>query len=304
MSLKKIWLKITDKNKYYKYKYEGLRKNKEALFKNKIKNLLEIIEKKIKTKEEISFLHSGHLGDLINALPVIKEISKTKRCNYFIEANKKIPEHIKFESHPFGNVYLSDASVKMVLPLLKRQSYLNIADEFKNQNIDVNLNLFRDLPINFNIDSIRWYSHLTGVHPDLSKSYIEADDNELIKDKIVIMRSLRRQNYLINYKFLSDYKDILFLGLKKEFLDLKKDMSNLKFHDCKNFLEMTEIIKNSKIFIGNLSFGYTLAEGLKIPRLLESNPEFPLVYPNGGKGYDFYYQNHFEKMFKKLYLNN
>ena len=118
------------------------------------------------------------------------------------------------------------------------------------------------------------------------------------------MRSLRRQNYLINYKFLSDYKDILFLGLKKEFLDLKKDMSNLKFHDCKNFLEMTEIIKNSKIFIGNLSFGYTLAEGLKIPRLLESNPEFPLVYPNGGKGYDFYYQIHFEKMFKKLYLNN
>ena len=304
MSLKKIWLKITDKNKYYKYKYEGLRKNKEDLFKNKIKNLLEIIEKKIKTKEEISFLHSGHLGDLINALPVIKEISKTKRCNYFIEANKKIPEHIKSENHPFGNVYLSDASVKMVLPLLKRQSYLNIADEFKNQNIDVNLNLFRDLPINFNIDSIRWYSHLTGVHPDLNKSYIEADDNELIKDKIVIMRSLRRQNYLINYKFLSDYKDILFLGLKKEFLDLKKDVSNLKFHDCKNFLEMTEIIKNSKIFIGNLSFGYTLAEGLKIPRLLESNPEFPLVYPNGGKGYDFYYQNHFEKMFKKLYLNN
>ena len=123
MSLKKIWLKITDKNKYYKYKYEGFRKNKEALFKNKIKNLLEIIEKKIKTKEEISFLHSGHLGDLINALPVIKEISKTKRCNYFIEANKKIPEHIKSENHPFGNVYLSDASVKrnnvaVIMPII------------------------------------------------------------------------------------------------------------------------------------------------------------------------------------------
>ena len=60
---------------------------------------------------------------------------------------------------------------------------------------------------------------------------------------------------------------------------------------------MAEIIKNSKIFIGNLSFGYTLAEGLKVQRLLESNPEFPLVYPNGGKGYDFYFQNHSLKIY-------
>ena len=72
MSLKKIWLKITNKNKYYKYKYEGLRKNKEALFKNKIKNLLEIIEKKIKTKEEISFLHSGHLDGSFITIPVLQ----------------------------------------------------------------------------------------------------------------------------------------------------------------------------------------------------------------------------------------
>ena len=77
--------------------------------------------------------------------------------------------------------------------------------------------------------------------------------------------------------------------------DLKKDIKNLEFYDCKNFLEMAEIIKSSKIFIGNLSFGYTLAEGLKVNRLLESSPDFPLVYPNGGNGYDFYYQKHFEK---------
>ena len=63
---------------------------------------------------------------------------------------------------------------------------------------------------------------------------------------------------------------------------------------------MAEIIKSCKIFIGNLSLGYHLAEGLKVPRLLETNPEFPLVYPNGGKGYDFYFQIHFEKIFQQL----
>ena len=66
---------------------------------------------------------------------------------------------------------------------------------------------------------------------------------------------------------------------------------------------MAQIIKNCKVFIGNLSFGYTIAEALKVPRLLESNPDFPLIYPNGGRGFDFYFQNHFEKMFKQFYKN-
>ncbi len=301
MSLKKIWLKVTSRNKYFQYKQDQIQESKKNLYKNKIQKFLDKAEDCIKSKNEISFLHSGHLGDVINALPLIKKISKKKKCNYYIEPEKKIPEHAQNNLHPFGNIYLNKNSVNMILPLLKRQPYLNSVEEFKNQNIDIDLNFFRELPLNFNLDSIRWYSHLTGIHPDLSQTYIETDDHKLLRDKIIIMRSSRRKNFFINYKFLNNYKDIVFLGLKSEFLDLKKEILNLDFHDCKNFLEMAEIIKNSKIFIGNLSFGYTLAEGLKVSRLLESNPEFPLVYPNGGKGYDFYFQNHFESIFKKLY---
>ena len=70
----------------------------------------------------------------------------------------------------------------------------------------------------------------------------------------------------------------------------------------KIFLELAEIIKSCKLFIGNLSFGYALAEAIKVPRLLESQPDFPLVYPNGENAYDFYFQEHFELLFKKLIL--
>ncbi len=303
MNLKKIWFKIVNKEKYYKLKNNQNIKSKENLYKNKIKIFLEDVDKSLKSKKEISFLHSGHLGDLVNALPLIKEISKTKKCNYYIEADKKIPDHVKGDSHPFGSVYLSQKSVNMILPLLRRQTYLNSVEDYKNQNIDIDLNFFRELPLNFNLDSVRWYSHLTGIHPNLIEPYIEANEHKSFKNKITIIRTLRRKNFLINYKFLNNYKDIIFLGLKNEFIDLKKDVPNLEFYDCNDFLEMAEIIKSSKIFIGNLSFGYTLAEGMKIPRLLESNPEFPLVYPSGGNGYDFYFQNHFETIFKKLYSN-
>ena len=91
---------------------------------------------------------------------------------------------------------------------------------------------------------------------------------------------------------------MVFIGLKEEFDDLKKSIKKLEYYDSKDFLELASIIKNAKLFIGNLSFGYALAEAIKVPRLLSLN--FPLVYPNGSQGYDFYFQSHFEKLVKDI----
>ena len=65
-------------------------------------------ENVILEKNNLSFLHYGHLGDIINSLPVIKELAKTKKCNLFIQKDKKIPEHVISKDHPFGSVYLSE----------------------------------------------------------------------------------------------------------------------------------------------------------------------------------------------------
>lgn len=254
----------------------------------------------LNSKNTISFLHYGHLGDIINSLPIIKEISKTKKCSLYIQKNKLIPEDVLSKNHPSGSVFLTEKSILKLLPLLRNQSYLKDVDIYSEQKIDIDLNFFRELPLNFNIDSVRWYSHLTGCHPDLSGSYLDVKSHENFKNFIVIMRSLRRQNKHINYSFLSSYKNILFLGLSDEFNDLKRKIDNLEHYESKDFLELAMIIKNAKLFIGNLSFGYALAEAIKVPRLLESAPNFPLVYPNGKNAYDFYFQSHFEDLVEKL----
>jgi len=44
---------------------------------------------------------------------------------------------------------------------------------------------------------------------------------------------------------------------------------------------MAEIIKASRFYIGNMSFQYNMAEGLKIPRFLEASPDLPVVFPVG-----------------------
>ena len=50
----------------------------------------------------------------------------------------------------------------------------------------------------------------------------------------------------------------------------------------------------SKFFIGNQSIAFPMAEALKVPRLLEAEPLFPVVQPVGKNAYDFYFQSHFE----------
>ena len=81
----------------------------------------------------------------------------------------------------------------------------------------------------------------------------------------------------------------------KEYEDLKKEVPNLEFYNCKNFLEMAEIIRASKFYVGNMSFQYIMSEGLKVSRLLEASPDFPVVFPIGENAFDAYHQNHFEK---------
>jgi len=299
--MNKFFLKLFNKNKYQKLKYELQEIKNYEHYKKKINPELEKISESIKTKKHLTFIHSGHLGDIINSLPLIKEISINSKCDLYLEINKKIPKEITNGEHPFGRYFLLESSANKLIPLIKKQKYISKVEIYNNQQIDINLNLYRELPINFNIDSIRWYFHLSGLHADLLKPYIEVESNKNIKNRIVIMRSLRRQNKMISYEFLNNYENPLFVGLKEEFENHKKVIKNLDYYECDNFLELASIIKSSKVFIGNLSFGYALAESIKVKRLLESGPNFPLIYPNGENAYDFYFQNHFQNLFDKLY---
>ena len=305
MYLKKLFYKIINKDKHFFYK-NTLRKDDhekiiKKIYESKIHIEIENIHNTIKTKNELSFSHCGHLGDIINSLPTVKELSKNHKCNFFIHSEKKLENSAKNYKGFGDEFYLTDKAVDMLLPLFANLPYIQKTEKLINQKIDIDFHIIKRMPINFNIDSVRWYSHITGAHANLNEPYIFAEPHKDIKNKVVIMRNTRRKNYITNYKFLKSYKDLLFIGLENEYNDLKKEVPNLDFYNCKDFLEVAEIIKASKFFLGNLSFGYTIAEGLKVPRLLESVPEFPLVYPNGINAYDFYFQTHFEKLFDDLY---
>jgi|ETNmetMinimDraft_11_1059920.scaffolds.fasta_scaffold45807_1 hypothetical protein len=308
MYIKKLFYKLTNKDKHFHYKMNLKKaasiKQNTKIFGTEFKQKIINIQKAIENKKELSFLHCGHLGDVINALTIIKELSKTHKCNYYIQANKPLAPNARHYKRFGDYVFLTDTNVDMLIPLLMNQPYIQKVDKYTNQEIDIDFNLIREMPTNFNFDCIGCYSHLTGVHTDLSIPNIYVEPHKTIKNKVVIIRSLERKNPLANYKFLKKYDNLFYIGLKDEYEDLKKEVPNLEFYDCNDFLEMAQIIKSSKFFLGNLSLGNSVAEGLKVPRLIECGPDLAqsaVSYSRGNNAYNFYFQEHFEKWFSYLY---
>lgn len=303
MKFNNLFLKLFNKKKYKQNKFLLKIKEEKQFFEEFIYKKIKDIAYNIKSKKVLNFLHSGHCGDLIYSLPIIKKLSLTHICNLYIGINKKLDQ--EYFDHPAKGVLIDDRMFNLILPLIKNQKYLNEVKNHNGENIDVNLDLFRELPISLHFNSSRWYSHITGANPDLSEPYIETPEHQSIKNKIIILRSLRYKNHLIDYKFLNNYdQDFLFIGLKNEYDELKQQVINLKWHETSDFFEMSKLIKSSKFFIGNQSLGFAIAEALKVPRLLENAPGFTVVQPTGGLCYDFYFQTHFEKYFDLLNNRN
>ena len=299
MELLKYWYKYSNKDKYREIKEKNRLEKSKAFYSVFFENQLIEISNSIKSEKILNFKHSGHIGDIIYSLPIIKELSKTHICNLYIDLDVPIARHAF--KHTAGSVYINKKIYKKLVPLLNKINYISDSGVFENQKIHINLDLFRDLPFDLNFISFRWYFHLTGIQTNLSESFLDVEPHKTIKNKVVIVRSFRARNSFVNYKFLSKYDGLLFIGLKEEYDDLKKEVPNLEFYDVKDFYEMAQIIKSSKFYLGNQSFAYALAEGIKVPRLLEAYSDFPVVHPIGELAYDFYFQIHFEQLFEQLY---
>jgi len=296
---KKFWIKIINKRQYNELKISETIKKDKFFFHNSFEDQINNIQEKVNNNLPLNFLHSGHAADIVNVLPVIKELSNNHECNLYIKIDKPLTKY--YHKHPAKDVYLNQKIFDMLVPLLKKQNYINKLDKFIDQKIDINFDLIRQMPLNLLFDNAKYSFVVTGLQPNLSLPFLKIDPHDKIKNKVIIQRTFRYRNSFINYKFLENYENLLFVGTKEEFEDMKLDVKNLEFYDCKDFLEMASIIKSSKFVIANSSIAFPIAEGLKVPRLLEACPHFPAAQPHGINAFDFYFQSHFEKWFKYLY---
>jgi hypothetical protein len=300
----KLFLKITNRKKYKQYKRELNDYNFD-------KHFIRDFEKFVPTYEKIksqltdqpfyTFKHSGNAGDIIYSLPAMRSLSKDNPSNFLLQIDT--PAIYTNNTHPLGNVRLNASMAKALIPLLNFQSYISEASIFSGQPIEIDLDDFRSSPLFLDRGNIiRWYFYLYGINYDLSQPWLSAPKISGLDNKIVIARSQRYRNPLINYAFLKKYTPhILFVGVEAEYKDIVQIIPGIQYQKTNDFLELSSLINSSKFFIGNQSFPFSIAEGLKVKRILEICPVCPNVIPEGSNGYDAYFQAQFEFLVDKLF---
>ena len=266
---RKTWYKFTDREKYKAYKerlayvtdynaaysqlYKFIEERKELI-------AMEAINK-IESGNNITTLHSGNAGDIIYSLPVVKKIAEItgRPVNYLLKLNEPL-RLAKEMTHPLNNVMLNTKMAEGLIPLLTSQTYINDSSVFEDQPVDINLSAFRESGLDLNKCNIaRWNFYITGIYTNLSEPWLDIEPDKEFSNHIVLARSSRYNNPFINYSFLADYPDLVFIGVKDEYEQMKQQISNLRWHPVNDFLEMARLIAGSKLFIGNQSFPFSIA---------------------------------------------
>ena len=156
--------------------------------------------------------------------------------------------------------------------------------DLKIENIDFNLDKFRLQDWRKHHLAI-CHSMAFGLYVNLYEKWIDVGEDLPTGDYVVVSfnpryRSLTREFWI---DVLSGLDKVVAVGIPAEFYCMQGITAD--FVTCSNILELGRIIGGSRLFIGNPGLSYAIAEGLKVPRIVETCDEFPNAYPIGRSGY-------------------
>jgi hypothetical protein len=178
------------------------------------------------------------------------------------------------------------AARPILAPLIEKLEFIHSFEHWENQ-----------YEIHYNIDEIRYESEALGMpHTeirqwcmmlfpemagDISEPWIpKPDPNPTIQPYIALNLTERYRNPLINYRFLQDLDiPVFFLGTRKEHDLAIMQVRKAQYIPTKNYAQVAGVIGLSKLFTGNQSSCFAVAEGMGHPRLLEIDKKATNVIP-------------------------
>lgn len=243
----------------------------------------------------INFVTCGQIGDLIHSLYVIKSTCLRDNCkaNLFIADNS----YINLVSACGNFTFDIKKTFDDIYDLINKQDYIeNFEILPKNFNMDlVNLNSWRNY-IEIVRNSTGSYSKCwtelmmeTFSVDKIDGAWINSDEDEYTKNKVLIHNSSHRHNPLFNLNNLINNinDEILFITTNEE------EWNKFRFHNekikpyfRKNITEITSSIKSCKYFIGNQSSPFAIASALNKDRFVELHNYSQGFYMDETKYYD------------------
>jgi hypothetical protein len=240
-----------------------------------------------------NFYHSGAAGDIIYSLPTV--IAKgggkllVKNLNKF---GKRFYEYLArlLTLQP----YLSEVSAGN--PCLNYEKHLageGMFIEYEGVNY-YNLDMYRWKEYEMRKKEISY--HLAQIHLDIFGLSFDLSQpwlfnvSPLHAADIVVNRTKRyHDKEEVDWSLLKPYQErTVWIGKRKEYWRFV-EVSGLQLtpYICGDLLDVAQAIKGSKLFIGNQSACFAVAEAMKVPRVLEVCYNKDNCRPNSDNGYTF-----------------
>lgn len=243
-----------------------------------------------------TFLSSGSLGDIIFAIPSIRSIADGEETKLYLKPDVFSPIPAFAGKRQPSRMLKTEAL--SLIPLLESQGIA--AELHQGQPVDYDLDEFRSTGFDFGRGHIgRYCSYRFKCRPNLWEPWLQVKEpSPDSAGKVLVNRTLRYHGK-INYRFLQG-KGIVFVGYTDEYNAFVKEVPDASFALAPNALTLARWLAGCKGFIGNQSFCFSLAEGLKIPRLMEVSSLVPNVVVQGPNGADAISQELFEEFAEEM----
>ncbi|MFY8107037.1 MAG: glycosyltransferase family 2 protein, partial [Elstera sp.] len=265
-------------------------------------NLLTLIERFGTETPGPSAVHSGNMGDIIHALPAIRELGITRLVLNIVS------------DPPLGGRALTEAGARFLVPLLLTQAPLTcieiaaapirLSQGFGTPNETA---MVRGLPlehidpallsIDYVFDRFRLQPldrrHLVASHSDAVGATARGHEPWITlpgaqsgaKAGIILSLTPRYRNKDTSFfkRLLEGFGPITKVGLPQEawvYADIPGEMLT-----AADALDLAQRIDRAALFIGAPSLPYAVAEGLKAPRLVDSPSHMLNAWPLGARGF-------------------
>jgi len=244
------------------------------------------------------FNHSGNIGDVLYSLNFAREFAAANGEGSFAVNLQPGVESAIQKNHPCGSVLMDDAACEFLRPLLEAQPYIaQVTVSGKVPDGAIDLSQFRNLPLFHAAGDVRYYYYAmspNALPKDFLAPVLTAPRDGSADGKIVVVRSARYRNPLVNYRGLKEFAtSMLFVGLQEEHEDFCRNEFDVPYRPVANALEVAGLMAAARLVIGNQCGTFAVAEQLKVPRWLESCQIMrqgegmaygcPNVLPLGGK---------------------
>ena len=212
-------------------------------------------------KEGLTAVHGGDMGDVIYSICAFKELKLKK---------------IILNPHGFYNTKMNKKCCEIIKPFIERQGFnVEIKENVSIDDGDFFFDFFREGVRDMEKNHLS-FTNAEKIFIDISPADFKAEVDPKYLADIIIGRSFRYINPIFDYYYLlSDVENnfkIGFVGLKEEYENFVKKFllrDKVFYIPTNDALELASFIKGSKIFIGNQSMPYAIAESLKVKRIQE-----------------------------------